>query len=130
MYYMQYQDNCHVVSAQTLRYDKLAYMLTIIEYEDSMLSIRPREFVKQTWTKKPLKTVHPDLGGASILCRYIHHTNQRIAWIAREIINHGKNIGPTHQCIEYFLRVARTCLRINNFNTIFQIVAALGKWPL
>lgn len=33
------------------------------------------------------------------------------------------------ELIEFFLRVARHALRLNNFNTVFQIVSALSKFP-
>jgi len=195
-----------------MSYKKLAMLLTIIEYEDALCCIRPREFIGQGWTKKELKAVHPDLGGASILSKFIFNTNQRIAWVAREILNYGlKSSGlsgnaavaaaavaavsssqstplqqqppaqlfgtktpgsaaarsaaagtplsppppprtpppaptpaafespglssspkkmdhdhATNDCIEYFLLVARACLKLNNFNTVFQIMSALA----
>lgn len=210
-----------------MSYKKLAMMLTIIEYEDALCCIRPREFIGQVWTKKELKGVHPDLGGASILSKFIFNTNQRIAWVAREILNYGlkssglsataaavaaapaassslpgstvpsaqstpqppavqlygsktpgkggagtgtgtafspppacgissppittpkataplqsaydtpglssssspgklDNDQATNDCIEYFLLVARACLKMNNFNTVFQIMSALA----
>lgn len=115
------------ICIQTVRHDKLAEMLTIIESEDFLLSLRAREFIGLRWTKKVTKTLHPDLGGAATLSRYIHSSNQRIAWIAHEIIDHGAVVGPTHECIEYFLKVAKCCLKLNNFNCVFQIVAALGS---
>jgi hypothetical protein len=153
-----------------LTHYELAVMLTILEYEDAVLSIRPREFINSTWCKRDLKTVHPDLGGAATLSRYVYNTDKRVAWIAREIINYGlKSSGVSHvgfngmpnanafdspsahvsttnkrhsgmsstpanhrrstsECIEYFLQVAYFALSLNNFNTVFQIVAALGKY--
>lgn len=106
-------------------FDELAEYLTIIEFEDCVQSIRPREFVNLAWTKKDLKSLHPDLGGSCNLCRVIHCNNRRIAWIAREIVDYASYIGSTAEAIEYFLRTARSALERNNFNTVFQIVSAL-----
>jgi hypothetical protein len=50
-------------------------------------------------------------------------------WIADEIIHQGTIRGSLAEAIEYFLRVARYVLRLNNFNTFFQIVSALSKQP-
>ena len=105
-------------------------MLTILELEDGILTIRPRELVGMKWTQSGLKSVHPDLGGSSHLTRLILATNQRIAWIADEIIHRGAIQGSIAECIEYFLRVARRALRMNNFNTVFQIVSALSELSL
>jgi hypothetical protein len=102
-------------------------MLTILELEDGILTIRPRELVGMRWTQQPLKAIHPDLGGCSHLTRLILSTNQRIAWIADEIIHRGTIQGSIAECIEYFLRVARRALRMNNFNTVFQIISALSQ---
>lgn len=101
-------------------------MLTILELEDGILTIRPRELVGMRWTQQGLKSIHPDLGGSSHLTRLILATNQRIAWIADEIIHRGTIQGSIAECIEYFLRVARRALKMNNFNTVFQIVSALS----
>lgn len=105
-------------------------MLTILELEDGLLTLRPREFVGMRWTQQALKPIHPDLGGCSHLNRLILATNQRIAWIADEIIHRGTIQGSIAECIEYFLRVARRALKMNNFNTLFQIVSALSKLKL
>lgn len=101
-------------------------MLTILEIEDGLLTLRPREFTNAAWTKAHLKTVHPDLGGAKHLYRYIASTNQKISWIAQEIIDYGTCYGPTADCIEYFIQVGHKCVKVHNMNTVFQIVAALG----
>lgn len=54
-------------------------MLTAIELEDGILTVRPREFVCKRWMDTSLKTVHPDLGGCLHLTRLIESSNQRIA---------------------------------------------------
>lgn len=54
-------------------------MLTVIELEQGVLTLRPREFVCKRWTDTNSKTVHPDLGGCAHLSRYIDATNHRIA---------------------------------------------------
>jgi hypothetical protein len=91
-----------------------------------MRTLRAREFTSLNWTNTALKGIHPDLGGASHLSRYLHNSSQRIAWLAREVVDYARYVGPANECIEYFVRVARECLRRNNFNTFFQVVAALG----
>ncbi len=102
-------------------------LLTAIEIEGSILTIRPREFVSMKWMDASLKNIHPDLGGAGHLKRVIVGDNQRIAWIAEEVIRYGTSVGSIADCIVYFLRVAQSALKINNFNTAFQIVTALSK---
>ncbi len=113
---------------QVLPYDILAQYLTIIDYEDHVLSVRPREFVSLLWTDRSLRSVHPDVGGAKNLSRAIGSINKRIAWVAREVIDYARRVGPAADCIEYFIRVARETLRLNNFCAFFQIVAALGTF--
>mmetsp|Transcript_21518 Transcript_21518/g.31259 ORF Transcript_21518/g.31259 Transcript_21518/m.31259 type:complete len:673 (+) Transcript_21518:37-2055(+) len=107
-------------------YRELADMLTVVELEDGILTLRPRELVCMRWTQAALKPVHPDLGGCAHLNRLIQSTNQRIAWIADEIIHRGTLEGSISACIEYFLRAARHALKLNNFNTVFQIMSALN----
>jgi hypothetical protein len=107
-------------------YPDITDMLTILELEDGLLTLRPREFVGMRWTQPTLKILHPDIGGSLHLSRYILSTNQRIAWIADEIIHRGTIQGSIASCIEYFLRVARRAFRMNNFNTVFQIISALS----
>ena len=118
---------CCVVVLQIVPHDVLAELLTIIEYESHLRSLRPREFIALAWTKHASKLVHPDLGGAANLNRVLGNTNHCIAWMAREVVDYARRVGPAAECIEYFVRVARECLRRNNFNTFFQIVAALGS---
>jgi hypothetical protein len=107
-------------------FEKLVELLTVIEQEDGLMTIHAREFVGLSWTRKKLKSVHPELGGGAHLCRVIHLTNQRVAWVAREIIDYGTHIGSTAECIEYFIRLGREFLKQNNFNSLFQIVTALN----
>jgi hypothetical protein len=115
---------------QKFRYLDLADMLTMMELEEGLLTLRPREFVGMKWTKADLKPIHPDLGGCSHLNRFIQSTNKRIAWIADEIISRGTLDSSLADCIEYFIRVARRALRFNNFNTLFEVVSALSEYNL
>ncbi len=102
-------------------------MLTAIEVKGSLLTIRPRELIVTKWMQSSLKNIHPDLGGAAHLKRALTGDNQRIAWIAEEVIRYGTAVGSIAECIVYFLNVSRAALRINNFNTAFQIASALSK---
>lgn len=108
----------------------LAEMLTIIEFEDQLRSLRAREFIDQRWTKREHKTCHPDLGGAAHLCRALYCNQQRVVWVVHEILNYGTWVGPMSEAIEFFLRVARSLLERHNFATFFQVVRALGEWRL
>lgn len=110
---------------QQYTFDQLAQIMTATELDGGLLTIRPREFVGLKWIHPTLKYVHPDLGGASHLRRLILVHDHKIAWIADEIINYGTTTGSVTDCIEYFLRVARSSLKINNYNAAFQIVSAL-----
>jgi hypothetical protein len=114
------------VIIQILPYELLAELLTVQEFDANVRTLRAREFTGLNWTNAALKYLHPDLGGVAHLCQYLHISNQRIAWIAREVVDYARYVGPANECIEYFVRVARECLRRSNFNAFFQIVAALG----
>lgn len=70
-------------------YDKLAELLTIMESEVGWASIRHREVINQLWTKEDLKGLHPDLGGALHLTKFIMATDKRMSWVASEIIYYG-----------------------------------------
>jgi len=114
---------------KSVPYGKLCECLTVMEQEEGIMSVRPREFVDMLWTKGTSKRVHPDLGGAANLNRAILSTNQKIAWVARQVIEYASCYGSTSEAIEYFIRVGRSALQCNNFNTLFEITSALGKPP-
>jgi hypothetical protein len=107
-------------------YDVLAELLTVLDYEECLVPVRPREFVNMAWTRKETKSLHPDQQGARNIIKWITTTNQRVCWIAQEILRYGSDIGPASEAITYFLRVCRSCSRRNNFSAIFQITTALA----
>ena len=130
-------------------YSKLAELLAIIESEIGWASLRHREFINELWMKEDMKSLHPDLGGASHLSKYILATDKRMSWVASEIIYFGGKeslyfvlilfrkwfhsiymlvfVGPISTALEYFMKVAQLSYLRNNFNSFFQIVTALGK---
>lgn len=107
-------------------YNKLAELLTIIESELGWASLRHREVVNQAWTKDDLKNLHPDLGGAAHLTKFILATDKRMSWVASEILYYGVFVGPISDSLEYFIKVAHSVFQKNNFNTFFQIISSLG----
>eukprot|EP01035_Chromulina_nebulosa_P019698 gene19698-25620_t len=111
----------------TTNYSTLADMLTIIEYEYFLQSLRPREFINKGWTKSESRNKHPDIGGSMHLTNLNLWTNQMIAWIATEILDFTYQHGSAMTALEYFIRVARSTIKLNNFNTAFQIIMALGS---
>lgn len=106
-------------------YDVLAELLTVLDYEECLVPVRPREFINMAWTRKDTKHLHPDQQGARNIIKWITTTNQRVSWVAQEILRYGSDIGPASDAITYFLRVCRSCSRRNNFSAIFQIATAL-----
>jgi hypothetical protein len=103
----------------------LAVHFTLLELHCGLLSVRPREFTALSWTRANLKNIHPDYGGSSHLHRYIQHTNQRIMWVAREVLIYGMDIGSLKKSLGFFILVAESVFKFNNFNSVFQIVEAL-----
>jgi hypothetical protein len=104
---------------------ELAMHLTLLELHCGLLAVRPREFTSLLWTQSALKHKHPDMGGGYHLHRYIQHTNQRIVWIAREVLIYGMEIDSLKRAICFFIHVAECAYKLNSFNTVFQVVEAL-----
>ena len=65
------------------------------------------------------------MGGAAHLHRYIHDTNQRILWLAREVLIYGWEVNSLQQALSFIIQVAESAYQLNNFNTVFQVVEAL-----
>lgn len=62
------------------------------------------------------------------MTRLIYGSNKRMSWIASEIIYYGVFVGPISEALEYFIKVASAVATKNNFNTLFQIISALGEY--
>ena len=88
--------------AQDFGHRELAALLTAIELEEGLLTVRPREFVCKRWMDGSLKSVHPDLGGCAHLTRLIESTNQRIAV--------GKRGGRVYVCVCMCVSVCICCV--------------------
>lgn len=104
---------------------ELAMHLTFLELHCGVLTLRPREFTSRSWTQASLKQIHPDMGGSSHLHRYIHDTNQRILWLAKEVLLYGWEMNSLKQALHFLIQVAESSYQLNNFNTVSQVVEAL-----
>ena len=78
----------------------------------------PSEFLQQKWTKKNRQELAPNI------CYVIYRFNHMTLWVAKEIMSHDQP-RKRYAVVLKMIQIARHCLELNNFVTVFQIMSAL-----
>ena len=91
---------------------------------DELLSgVQPEEFLNQNWTRSNKEEVAPNL------TRYIKYFNRFSGFVTTTVLKH-KDTKQRVQIISLFVMVAEECRRLNNFNTVIEVTAALNSTPI
>jgi len=96
---------------------EMARQLTLIEY-DMFRKIQPKECLQQAWTGGERQTRAPNI--YTIITRFNRISN----WVSSEIVSEGK-LKQRVGLLRYFIKLARKCLKLNNFNAVMEINAGL-----
>lgn len=98
---------------------EIARQLTLVEFE-LFESIQPRECLNQAWNTKNQKKQAPNI------FEMITRTNQVVNWVTYEIIKFEK-VAQRQKAIQKFIKVARECKKLNNFNALLEIIGGLNS---
>jgi son of sevenless-like protein len=96
---------------------ELARQITIKEYNQFKI-ISPKECLNQAWNKSKKEEVAPNV------LKMIHFSNDMSAWVMTEVLK-GNTPRVRAATVQFFLRVAKHCNELNNFNGVFEIIAGL-----
>jgi len=80
--------------------------------------IQPKECLQQAWTGGERQTRAPNI--YTIITRFNRISN----WVSSEIVSEGK-LKQRVGLLRYFIKLARKCLKLNNFNAVMEINAGL-----
>ncbi|KAJ3305382.1 RasGEF [Blyttiomyces sp. JEL0837] len=103
----------------------VAQQLTIIEHSQ-FRKIQLSEFFCQAWMEKE---VSPGIPNRSRLAALINWFNRVAYGVASEVVLQQK-IKDRVVMLKRFIFVADQCLKWNNFNTVFEVVAGLNLGPI
>jgi son of sevenless-like protein len=98
---------------------EIARQLTLIEFE-IFENIRPKELLNQAWNKENRHHISPNVNALA------ERTNLVVNWVSQEILKHENLKNRTH-ALRKFIKVARECRKLNNYNACFELVAALNS---
>ena len=98
---------------------EVARQLTLID-KDLFRRIGPMEYTGLAWSKKHLQHKANNIIG--MIARF----NQVSYWVAFQIVN-KKKLQERRAYIKYFIRVARRCFELNNFNSTISIISGLSN---
>lgn len=96
----------------------LANQLTLISF-GQFEYIRPKEFFQNGWTKDDREKVSPNI------VSMIKRANIISKWVAYEILSCDFPKDRS-QVISKYIKIAAYCRKLNNFNTLFEIIAGLN----
>jgi len=96
---------------------EMARQLTIIEYS-MFRKIQPKECLQQAWTGGERQIRAPNI--YAIITRFNRVSN----WVSSEIVSEGK-LKQRVALLRYFIKLARKCLKLNNFNAVMEITSGL-----
>ncbi|KAJ3218223.1 hypothetical protein HDU67_006332 [Dinochytrium kinnereticum] len=97
---------------------EIARQITLIESE-LFLSIQVREFLDLAWMKEDKEIRAPNI------TRMIQWSNHAIHWIVSEIVSVRDSMRMRAQMFEKFIQVAQHLDKLNNFNGVKEVLAAL-----
>jgi len=96
---------------------EMARQICLIEY-DLLKAIIPKECLGQAWAKSGKESRSPHV------LRMIYWTNELSGWVSTEIMRRDTPKARA-DVLKYFIKLAKHCKDLNNFNAVFEIVAAL-----
>eukprot|EP00033_Pygsuia_biforma_P002827 GCRY01003121.1.p2 GENE.GCRY01003121.1~~GCRY01003121.1.p2 ORF type:complete len:338 (+),score=95.57 GCRY01003121.1:1596-2609(+) len=106
------------VSITSVHAHDMARQLTL--RESAMFNcVKASEFVGMSWTS-PFK----DEAAPNIM-KMISHFNKVSSWVTYEVVKQIDNLKARAAAINYFLKLAKECRRLGNFNGVMEILAGL-----
>ncbi|KAI9202628.1 ras guanine nucleotide exchange factor domain-containing protein [Polychytrium aggregatum] len=105
-------------STWQFRPEDLAAQITLIEHRN-FTSIKMHEFHHQAWTSKLKTKLAPNL------VNFIDFFNRIAYGVASELVSEPK-IKTRVTLLKRWIFVAHQCLKLRNYNTVFEIVAGLN----
>ncbi|XP_004365044.1 hypothetical protein CAOG_00173 [Capsaspora owczarzaki ATCC 30864] len=84
-------------------------------------NIHPLEFVHQLWTPKDRERTQY----APFLSNFILRFDTESFWVASEIVYGGRDAKSQADLIAKFIMVAKHCLALNNFYSVFSVMGGL-----
>jgi hypothetical protein len=100
----------------------LARELTYLTF-DIFRSILPREFFNQNWTKPNRHKVSPNI------MKMIKRSNEIATWVATEVLS-ASEVELRAKIIKKFIKVSIKLDKLNNFNTLIDIISGLNSNPI
>eukprot|EP00762_Andalucia_godoyi_P001105 ANDGO_01991.mRNA.1 Ras guanine nucleotide exchange factor J len=97
----------------------IAKQLTLLDFA-AFCSIPPKEFLGQAWMKSNRDEIAP------CILRVTDRFNRTCRWIAFSILRH-EDIRDRRTAYSKVLSVAEECRKLNNFNAVLVVVAALNN---
>eukprot|EP01119_Soliformovum_irregulare_P012562 TRINITY_DN326_c0_g1_i5.p1 TRINITY_DN326_c0_g1~~TRINITY_DN326_c0_g1_i5.p1 ORF type:complete len:1012 (+),score=277.58 TRINITY_DN326_c0_g1_i5:1134-4169(+) len=98
---------------------EFARHLTIIE-SDYFRAIASKELLTNTWTKSTMGDSSPHL------LTFITHFNQISCWVSYLVVKEA-SLKKRANLIIRFLKIAKECMNLNNFNAVFEITSGLQQ---
>eukprot|EP01137_Pigoraptor_chileana_P023752 Opistho-2@90583 len=105
--------------------NELSKQMLIIDIE-RFKAISPEEFVQTLPTKEGVPDIVKTL---SNLGAYVQWFNRMSYWVATEIVGQA-SLKDRVTLIERFVKVAKNCKRLHNYNALMGIVAGLNMSPV
>ena len=98
--------------------------MALIEFQD-YVQIHPTECMHQSWTKEDKEKLSPHIG------RMIKRSNIVPMWVATQILIHTEQKQKLRaKMITLFIKIAKECNKLNNFNAVMEIMAGLSLSPI
>lgn len=115
-------NSLHGLSLTDLDPLECARQITLHEYSLFKV-ILPKECLNQAWVKKEKETLAPNV------LKMIHWSNDVSGWVISEVLSRDQ---PKQRAdiIKLFLKIAKHCKDLNNFNAVFEILAGLQSSPV
>lgn len=94
--------------------------MTDIQEFDMFRTITPKELLVESWNKQTLAEKAPNLW------KLITRFNQFSSWVSYSIVKE-ENLKKRSALVVKFLRIAKECKNLNNYNAIFEITSGLQQ---
>jgi len=107
------------ISIETLDPIELARQLTLIEY-DMFKTIAPKELLNLSWQNKDKEILAPNV------LKMIRRFNDVSTWIYTCLVTEP-NLKKRQTILRKFIRTAEECLKLSNFNAVFEITSGLSN---
>ena len=116
------------VSLLSFRPRLVALVLTLAEF-DAFEQIQPLDYIDDVLSLTDSQKKRPQLlssgGGHARVEAMTALSNRQLFWVVGEIAGEQK-LRRRVQLVQFFIKLAGFCLRLNNFESTFAIVAGLG----